>query len=469
MRPVRRPRTDRLAAVILGLFLIGCAITGGSARADAVQLLFLRPFTVVCLVALLLLPVERRWSEVRVPLVLLGLWAAVILIQLVPLPPMLWQELGARDLAAETLRLVGGRGHWEPLSLTPDRTWNSALALLVPATVLVGYAGLSDRYRSRLLPFVLGLAGVSILLGAAQMAGGPMSGLYYYEFMNRGLPNGFLANRNHTAALLASLLPLLRVWTLPRSGGGRDPMHRRRQWIALGMAALIVITIVITGSRAGLGLLFVGMAAAYLVRPPSSRELGGRRWAVIAIPAVGLLVAVGLLLVAILSGRALSIDRLQGVDILETEMRVAAAPTVLELIGDSMPMGTGYGSFVTMFNSREPDTLLKPTYFNNAHNDLLEVALTGGVPALIVVVLFLLWWARSTYYSFIPSKGSSYRRRIARASGFTILILLLASLTDYPLRTPAIAAFFAVFCTWLLQVGRQESADNAVAIRGRDS
>ncbi|MEI9928771.1 MAG: hypothetical protein WDN44_15190 [Sphingomonas sp.] len=68
--------------------------------------------------------------------------------------------------------MIAGSPPWRPISLTPDRTWNSLIALLTPLCVLVAYAGLRDDQRKAILPVLIGLAFLSALLGIAQISGG---------------------------------------------------------------------------------------------------------------------------------------------------------------------------------------------------------------------------------------------------------------------------------------------------------
>ena len=51
-------------------------------------------------------------------------------------------------------------------------------------------------------------------------------------------------------------------------------------------------------------------------------------------------------------------------------------------------VGAGPGTSTT-----DPATIER-TYVNHAHNDYLELALEGGIPAIVLMLLFLAWWAR---------------------------------------------------------------------------
>jgi O-antigen ligase len=113
--------------------------------------------------------------------------------------------------------------------------------------------------------------------------------------------------------------------------------------------------------------------------------------------------------------------------------------------------GSGVGTFEQVYRGYENPATVDRWFVNHAHNDYLEVAVEGGVPAVILVVLFLLWWigrARAAWStpSALELKGAS----IASAA------ILLHSAFDYPLRTAGIAALFAA-CLALLAGARGAS------------
>lgn len=425
------------------IFAVVVGLTGGSSRSDISWLLVLRPVSVLCIVAMLLGgPID--WRSVRPLGLLLALFAATIAIQLVPLPPALWHGLGGRGSYDAVARALGGADLWHPLAVSPDLAWNSLVALLTPLGTLTGFAALDDRQRRLLLWPILGLVAFSMVLGVAQIAGGETSPLYWYKVSGRGQLVGLLANRNHQGALLALALPLLRAWTLYPTR--RFQTARARNIIGLSVAAIILLYVLVLGSRAGLALALVGLIAAFLVEPSigAGRLTTRQRYMIVGGLVVGL---VAILAVALGTDRAVTIGRVANDD-LSVEGRLAALPTLLHIIAQTLPFGTGFGSFVPVYASYEPDILLQPTYFNNAHNDLIELAITGGVPALLVFAGFLAWWTRASWRSIVtPSSGPW--RAVQRASAFAILILLLASLTDYPLRTPLMGAVFTILCCWL--------------------
>jgi O-antigen ligase len=115
-------------------------------------------------------------------------------------------------------------------------------------------------------------------------------------------------------------------------------------------------------------------------------------------------------------------------------------------------VGSGFGSFDPVFRVYEPDGLLSPNYLNHAHNDLLELAMVGGLPAMVLLVWFLVWLGTRGIAALRRSDGRT-NTRMARLGLLMLVMMLLSSLVDYPLRTPLVAAICAVACGWLAELG----------------
>jgi hypothetical protein len=446
------PLSQQARFVALAGFLLLCAVGGGGARADIYSLLYLRPAAVICMVAILLVPGRVEWRLIRVPLLLMLALAAVMLIQLIPLPPDLWLSLPGHERYGEAAIAAGIPQPWRPLSLTPALTVNSLVSLLIPLAVLIGFAAVHERYRPILMKSFVGIAVASAVLGIAQVIGEPGGPAYLYEITNPGLPVGLFSNRNHEAVFLAAMLPLLAAWT------GLVPRDRLRPALAIaaGVGMFLLAMVMVTGSRAGALMALVGILGAFLLLPSARRSQSRYRWA------WQLLWLAPLLLVALTwsIGRFTAIDRL--VTMHETtELRAANSPLVVDITRDFMPFGSGFGSFDPVFRNFEADRMLSFQYFNHAHNDLLELAMTGGIPALLVLLAFLLWAGRRSFVIFAGHRRDKNRSPLQRAAAFALLILLAASLFDYPLRTPLISAFAALACGWLtlppLQTERRRS------------
>jgi O-antigen ligase len=76
----------------------------------------------------------------------------------------------------------------------------------------------------------------------------------------------------------------------------------------------------------------------------------------------------------------------------------------------------------------------------HAHNDYAEVALELGVPGILLMLVFLGWWAAAARAAWRSGGGSPY----ARAASIASAAILVHSLVDFPLRTAGIGATFAM-------------------------
>lgn len=454
-------RSARASFWILAALIALCAVGGGASQVDVQSLLYVRPAAALALAALVALPGPWNLRPVKTPAFCLAALAVLMLLQLTPLPPTLWTALPGHGRFAAAAGLIGTAQSWQPVSLTPDLGWSSVLDLLVPAAMLIGYARLTHVERRWLLDLFVAVVGFSILLAVLQIATGKG---YLYRQTSFNLPVGPFANRNHQAALLAIALPALRVWNI--RSGGEVLAAQFRLAAALALAALAVLLAMLTGSRSGLALLvgmlliaglIAGMPSLASGHSPSTRS-DRRRYRVAGVGIGGGLVLLGALAVA--TGRSLTLTRLLEANVL-TDQRSKAAPVVWRIVRDFFPWGSGFGSFDRAFRIYEPDTLLKGTFFNHAHNDWAELVLTGGLPAAAILLAFLLWWGRHVIAA-VRTSGTDSRSQqtilLARVGVAITFGIGLFSLVDYPLRTQLIAALFALGCAWLGSAGEDRRA-----------
>jgi O-antigen ligase len=125
---------------------------------------------------------------------------------------------------------------------------------------------------------------------------------------------------------------------------------------------------------------------------------------------------------------------------------------------DFMPLGSGVGTFRQVYALYEDhDRLDVTTYVNHAHNDYLELALETGVPGLAVLALFLLWWGRAAWRAWRSREADPFARAAAVASA----AILVHSLVDFPLRTAAIGACFALCLVLLVRQRPPRAAEKS--------
>lgn len=427
---------------VLTLLLAVLWIAGGASRADVLGQAIVRGAAWLALVVAALVGERATWRRIAMPMLLLGLMALLPLFQLIPLPTTIWQSLPGRDLLTEAAAASGQPQPWRPLSMVPDATVNALGALVVPAAVLVLLAGLRERERAYLPAMMLVVVAAGALIGLLQASGAGAG-----NALINGTPgdvSGTFANRNHFALFVAIGCVIVPVWTFygGRRSGWRGP-------ISLALLPFFVLTLLATGSRAGLAVGALALLLSLLLaRQGLRKELRRAPQWVLPVAMVAFVAAlVALVGISITADRAQSVNRLVTIDAAQ-DTRLRALPTVLSMVRTYFPIGTGFGSFDQVFRIAEPYHLLKPTYFNHAHNDFLEIVLDGGVAGLLLLIAALGWWAVATVRALrVPLPDALPQR----AGSAVLLLVMIASAFDYPARTPLMMAVIAMAAMWLAE------------------
>lgn len=437
----------RLQILTFGLFLLMVILGGGSSRNDATSQPWIWIFAVISICASLIDFSRADYDRVRLPLLFTGFCAGLIVLQLIPLPPAIWTNLPGRSLYANVATFAGIDQPWRPISLTPHATMASLLGLLVPAVVILAFAKIDAKWLAWSIPGLVGLALASAVLGLAQLGSGPGGSLRFYAITNADYAVGLFANRNHQALLLVCALTVSAAGVKRLIGDAGSPA---RTWIPVCIWMFLIPMILLTGSRAGLLLAVPATAiGAWIINMPLKGEFVRRKHKRAPI-AKWLPVGVVLLMVAVSIGfsRSVALDRLLATDS-NGELRSRLWPSLLDTISAFFPLGSGFGSFDAAYRRFEPFALLRPDYTNRAHNDALEILIEGGLPAVALFGAFAVWFVSRSVAAW-KEKGSVDQRLLeARCGSAVSAFALLASLTDYPLRTPLFATIFAVSALWL--------------------
>ena len=418
------------------------------------SLLLLRPISLLVL-GYGLLTLSRQHVRSCLPLAaIIAAAIALTILHLIPLPPGLWQTLPGREAVADMDGSLGFYG-WRPLTLDPQATRNALMAFMAPCAVFALGIQLGAREREMLLTFTLGLGAFTAIWGLLQLMGGSRGPLYLYNLTSYGFPVGLFANRNHQAVFLASLLPLLYCWAQLAHGSWKDLSTRkgRRSGIAIAGVLLLIPLVLIAGSRAGLLALVLslcGTTAVIAITSPATEKRRGRGSSAlsrVAVPATGVLVIIGLALITIGLGRDRAFERLIGSDPI-ADMRADLAPTTWRIAVENFPWGAGIGSFDDVYRMYEPNALLMPQYVNHAHNDFLEVLMTGGLAGVLIIAVGIVFFAARTW-AVVRGGRRTIRASIwAAAALIALAILFIASLIDYPLRVPAMASYAVLLAIW---------------------
>ncbi len=380
---------------------------------------------------------------------------AVPLLQLIPLPGWLWTILPHREMAAASFALIGEDVPWMPLSVTPEATWLSALSLLPPLSIFLGVTllGYRDRRGLSLVILVVGL--ISVFLGLLQVAQGPASTLRFFQFTNPTEAVGFFANRNHFAALIYSLVLLTAAWAVNAVAAASSAITRREfnaasisgALLCLAMFVVLLAAEGLARSRAGLALTIIAVLGAFSLGAVDRRlRRGGSTVARMLAGAttIALLLIVQFALYRILE--RFDVDPVQ-------DARVTVVSGTIEAARAYMPVGSGLGSFVKVYQQFEgPNNIFANVFVNRAHNDIVEAWLETGIFGLALMGWFVVWLGRRSleiWRGGIPLGGNEIDSALAHSATIILALLAAHSFLDYPLRTNAMMAI-AAFASALL-------------------
>ncbi len=217
-------------------------------------------------------------------LALAGIVIVLPVLQLIPLPPSLWQALPGRDLMVDALAQVDEAEGWRALSVAPFATLAALLALIPAVGTMLAVSTLDRKDQRFLIALIAGLALAGAALGVVQMASGPGS-FKLYEISHDYWLTAFYANRNAAVDFLLIGMMALTVWLA--SVARRRPLVRSDTGIFAILQVFFLLAVVLTGSRAGFALLPLALLMQFAIL----RVAGVARKLSNGIAAVGGLVA----------------------------------------------------------------------------------------------------------------------------------------------------------------------------------
>jgi O-antigen ligase len=369
-------------------------------------------------------------------LLVLASLAVLATLQLFPLPAAIWSNMAINADIRDFDELVFAELPSRPVTRSPSATMNALFALSVPFAAWAAMNNVrSDNQMRILLWSILGFTVVAALVGFAQVATGADSNLYFYDITNRGQAVGFFANRNHHAVFLGCGLAIA-IYLTREASTAKQTMSAT--WLPLALAVVLALAIIANASRAGLLVLVVvlGSVSAFAL----TRSLLYARKKRAKSPGRSLIAPI----LAITAGisafatfwaleRSPAMQRLLGADP-SGDLRARVLPDLWAMAGDFFPQGAGLGAFEYAYRSYETRELFTFAYVNNAHNDWLQFLIEGGVGAIVILALTAGIVLKPLVQTWRTSRALSPRS----ALGLSIIaIIALASLVDYPLRTPA--------------------------------
>ena len=291
------------------------------------------------------------------------------------------------------------------LSMDAGRSLAAATHAMTLAGFFLYVARMAPSLQLRLLHIILmGVLGnlVVVLLQLFHAGGGDEPFLLPFE------PKaGAFANANHLAAVFSMTVPIVAYLLLPRAAGWLGYL------VCVGLCLLVLLAV---DAMAGIAVVS-GVGVFCLVWMRKGHDNGP--WAA-ALRAL-------LLLVMVIAYVPLVLP-----DLLGEEYRARIFATSWQVVEAWLPLGSGLGTFESVYTRFDADAPVRNTVVNHAHNDVLELLIELGLLAVPLVAL-LLWivWA--------PGARSPFAD-IARIS---LVACIMHTSVDYPLRTMAAGALFA--------------------------
>lgn len=386
----------------------------------------------------------------------IALAVALPFVQMIPLPPAIWQALPGHSLRLDVLQGFGLDGAWMPLSITPAETAYSAVIALAMLGLFMAVLAMPKDRIAMLVILMIVMICIGIAIGIVQFssAGGSPQ---FYRVAHRDALIGFFANKNHMGLTLACLVPLSFILVEP---GVRE---KRGLLVLLALGWITIAALLVaTNSRAGLllGLLGMLIAALRIFRQQYKLVLAGSAASLVLVIALASFVPAIQDIVARF-GRS-------GEDV-----RINILDQGFPLIQQYGLLGSGLGSFVSVYAPTEKLEWVNPYYVNHLHNDWLQLVIEAGLPGIIVLVLLaaaLALAARSIWLAAPPARGRldsalPDERSFAWAGMVVILMFAAHSVGDYPVRRVGTLVLLVIAVAFVFRplINRAARLDRAIA------
>jgi O-antigen ligase len=397
--------------------------------------------------------VQTRLHAFRAPVALLAAMVALAWLQVMPLPPSWVQAVSPMAASAQE----GA----EFMTLSVDAYQTRVMAGLSFAYLCIFLVTvLCVRTSSRLDTLVQTLIWSGVLqavVGAVLFSVKARYQIFFSEISHDRLV-GTYVNPNHLAGYLCMCLSVGVGLMLARLGEGKRIGHSWRARLAAAiefvlspkmrlrlLLVIMVIGLVLTRSRMGNTAFFVAMLVVGLAGVVLARKTAPQTIALIVS-----LIVIDVLVVGGAIGLEKVVERIQDTEMVDAsdgkaesiEARTDAGRTAMALVKDYPLVGSGGGSFYTVFFSYRP-----PRYGNNfvdhAHNDYVEIAADYGLVGLGILGLLVVLTAVTTV-RVMATRQSPLAWGVAFGVTMAIVALALHSTVDFNLQIPANAMTIVV-------------------------
>jgi O-antigen ligase/tetratricopeptide (TPR) repeat protein len=406
---------------------------------------------VLCLLALLLLLMGKGADKFYavpgfVPLVFL---AGYIVMQLVPMPPWMLRIISPSTYVFYLNTVfVAEPAAWGSLSLDAKATvteffrFTAYVAFYIVTVQLLS----KKRYLKKTVAIVIIFTSFLAFFGILQHL--LSNGRIYWirELTKGGLPFGPYVNRNHFAGLMALIFPLvagLFIFYKPRVSyvSFREKiseifnLQRTNIYILLGFSVVLIGTsIFLTLSRGGIVSLCLSMIFFGLL--VFGKGASRKRGILIVLICVLIVLTVGWF------GWNPILERFREV-LLIPEDTSYFRPVIWKdsalIIKDFPLTGTGFGSYMNVYPLYR--TFPGGKIVDHAHNDYIEMLVTGGAIAFLLMLWFLVVHVKQSYRTFL-TRHDLYSIYLYIGCLAGLLSMFFYSMTDFNLHIGANGLYF---------------------------
>ena len=308
--------------------------------------------------------------------------------------------------------------------------------LLIALATVVALVAFIKRFSPQLTP----------IWWRYDMDDGTMADLY-----DSAMTSGPYGNHNHLAGLLEMIIPLALALFLIRT------WRRAALFLLFYPVIFLTATHILTLSRGGWASLAAALAVMVIILLAQKRFT--RKGLLLSV--VG---GLALAFLFILGGTHI-IERLLTLTdketVLDFEGRTIAWKGCLQMIAAHPLLGTGPGSFATLFPAWQPPGMSARFFY--AHNDYLQYAAELGLPVVAIIVWIVILLIRRV--SHLLSHPSRQIWGISLGAAIGILAIIFHSFIDFNLRIPANAAVCAAMLGLLLTTFEKKQAKKKDAPR----
>jgi hypothetical protein len=413
------------------------------------------------------------WRTNRLLLVSLAGIGAIGFLQLVPLalPTLTTVSPATIDfLARSDFRYTLGNdptGATQPevlrhtVSIAPAKTITFLLLLASSLVLLAGLLRTLSRTAAIrlargivIIGFLLALVGIvqKATLGDDAWGGMRIYGFWQPEF-RLVTPFGPFVNRNHFAGWMLMAVPLAMSLAMAQWERAADPlrygMRSLMVWLSepeggrmmlyLVASLIMTLSLLMTGSRSGLGCFTIVMVAAAVLtqRRRSPIAVAGFSIAVIAFVAIALVWA----------GRDAALGRLTA-DRGSVQLRLAVWRVAWDIFRHFPWFGTGLNTFGTatvLYQLTGTDM-----HFNEAHNDYVQLLVEGGLVTFVFVLGAAVAIARTAAIRLRSADDGAEARWVRVGAATGLMAIALQSLVEFSLQMPGNAVLFVLLAALTL-------------------